>query len=463
MSQPGDPAPLPARPTVEPVEPPEGLGGTLRRIGPGIIITGSIVGSGELIVTTRLGAEVGFTLLWLVILSCVIKVFLQIEIGRHVISAGRTTLEAFDRVPGLRLGANWVVWCWAVMAFFTIFQLSGILSGVGEVLTLSFDGDMSALWKWTLPVAGVTALLLSTGRYRHIERITTFMVFVFTTLTIAAVFFLQGTADYAVHGSDVAHGLSFKLPEGDAGLLTAFGAFGITGVGASELIYYPYWCLEKGYARFAGPREDTDAWRARALGWIRVMKVDAWVSLVVYTVGTVAFYFLGAAVLNRQGVVPQNEEMAMTLSRMYTGTFGEGTGFWIFLIGAFAVLFSTYFVATASNTRVMADAAQVFRIVRYPRDEDRLRIVRILCIALPAICFFIQWVFGKPVDLIIYGAIAQASMLPIIAVATLYLRYAQTDRRIAIRYWATELFLWLAATTMLAFGLFEVVRRFVGR
>ena len=32
------------------------------------------------------------------------------------------------------------------------------------------------------------------------------------------------------------------------GLMTAFSMFGITGVGATELYSYPYWCLEKGYA-----------------------------------------------------------------------------------------------------------------------------------------------------------------------------------------------------------------------
>ena len=35
----------------------------LRYLGPGLIITGSIVGSGELIMTTQLGAQVGFTFL----------------------------------------------------------------------------------------------------------------------------------------------------------------------------------------------------------------------------------------------------------------------------------------------------------------------------------------------------------------------------------------------------------------
>ena len=63
---------------------------------------------------------------------------------------------------------------------------------------------------------------------------------------------------------------------------------------AGERSAYPYWCVEKGYARFAGPREDSDAWRRRARGWIRVMHCDIIVSMAVYTLATVAFYMLGA-------------------------------------------------------------------------------------------------------------------------------------------------------------------------
>jgi hypothetical protein len=55
-----------------------------------------------------------------------------------------------------------------------------------------------------------------------------------------------------------------------------FGAFGITGVGASELFAYPYWCLEKGYARYTGPRTADPEWAARARGWMRVLYLDAW-------------------------------------------------------------------------------------------------------------------------------------------------------------------------------------------
>ena len=80
--------------------PPRSFGATFRRIGPGLILAGSIVGSGELIATTVLGAENGYTLLWLILVSCVIKTVVQNELGRYSIGTGQTTLEALNRVPG---------------------------------------------------------------------------------------------------------------------------------------------------------------------------------------------------------------------------------------------------------------------------------------------------------------------------------------------------------------------------
>ena len=57
--------------------PPSTVLGILQRLGPGLVIAGSIVGSGELIATTSVGATAGFTLLWLILLGCVIKVFVS--------------------------------------------------------------------------------------------------------------------------------------------------------------------------------------------------------------------------------------------------------------------------------------------------------------------------------------------------------------------------------------------------
>src|SRR4051812_24429375 len=82
------------------VEPPQSLWAALRKIGPGIILAGSIVGSGELLLTTSLGAKWGFAFLWLILFSCVVKVFVQIELGRHAISSGKPTLGALNELPG---------------------------------------------------------------------------------------------------------------------------------------------------------------------------------------------------------------------------------------------------------------------------------------------------------------------------------------------------------------------------
>ena len=128
--------PLPPS-TSEPQEPPHSLGATLRRLGPGMIIAGSIVGSGELIATTKVGAEAGFWLLWLVLLGCVIKVFTQVEFGRHTIAWSETPLRALNGVPGPRWKVNWIVWYWAVMTLLIITQQGGIVGGVGQALGIS--------------------------------------------------------------------------------------------------------------------------------------------------------------------------------------------------------------------------------------------------------------------------------------------------------------------------------------
>lgn len=47
-------------------EPPQSLPGIVRYAGPGLIVAGSIVGSVELIATTKTGAQAGYSLLWLV-------------------------------------------------------------------------------------------------------------------------------------------------------------------------------------------------------------------------------------------------------------------------------------------------------------------------------------------------------------------------------------------------------------
>ena len=277
-------------------------------------------------------------------------------------------------------------------------------------------------------------LLLLSGGYRRLERITTVLVAAVTLFTVASVLILQFTS-FKITAPDLAGGFDPVVPT--AALALALSAFGITGVGASELMAYPYWCIEKGYARFAGARNDHPDWAHRARGWIRVMQLDAWFSMVIFTVATVAFYFLGAAVLHPQGLDPKGPEMIPTLSRMYLQPL-EGTPLaWMrpftrvgFLLGAWAVLFKTLYVATAANSRMTADFLHRAGVWRPVSQAARERMVKLFCVVYPAAALALYYAFREPQALITAGGIAQALMLPFIAGATIYLRRRDADGRV---------------------------------
>ena len=279
----------------------------------------------------------------------------------------------------------------------------------------------------------VTMALLVIGRYSFIQTFSTVMVALFTLVTIANVCGLQ-TMDSAIawkiQWADIKEGLSFGLGPGEwtDSLGFALATFGIIGVGAAELIAYPYWCMEHGYASFTGARDDSKDWANRARGWIRVMKWDAWCSAAVYTFATVAFFLLGAAILGRIELIPAGDDMVRSLSVMYRPVFGPTAQF-IFLFGAIAVLYSTFFVATAGNARMLSD---VLRTLGWIKDTDASygRSVRWMCAILPAVCG-ITYILGvKPVVAIIMSGVMQSIMLPMLGGAAIYFRYRYCDDRL---------------------------------
>ena len=486
-------------------EPPRTPVATLLRLGPGMIMAGSIVGSGELIATTKAGAEAGFWLLWLIIIGCVIKVSTQIEFGRHAVTWGQTPLKALNSLPGPRLKVNWLLWYWAVMTMLVISQQGGIVGGVGQALAISrpltryglqynhvqdelvkaktkqamirtqnpdspeiftvqqkIDSltaqnrqmkESADAYLWAALVAIITSIMLYIGRYNLIQVVSTVLVSIFTLVTIITLVMLQTRPEWAVRGHELASGLSFRLPPNSESLAgnpvaTALAAFGIIGVGAAELIMYPYWCLEKGYARFTGPRDGTMQWTQRAKGWVRVMHIDAWLSMVVYTFATTAFYLLGAAVLWRAALDPAEADMVRTLCEMYVPVFGPWAPA-VFLVGAFAVLYSTFFVAAAGNARMVADAMGLFGLTD-GSESAKLKWTRVICAVWPLLALLLYIGVRAPAKMVLASGTAQAIMLPMLGASALYFRYRQSDENLRPgRLWGVMLWLSLIGFTII--------------
>ncbi|NBW95524.1 MAG: transmembrane Mn(2+) transporter [Planctomycetia bacterium] len=488
--------------------PPPTLLASLAHLGPGIILASSIVGSGELIAATTVGAEAGFVLLWLIVIGCAIKVAAQVEIGRTTLTWGRTPLAAFDAVPGPRLaGRGWIYWGWAAMTVLIVVQQGGILVGVAQTLsgglpvttagrhwnavhddaaaariaaaTAERRGDAAEADRlrarfrdleaakrgldrpvdgaaWAVVVAAVTSGLLAVGRYRVIEWLSILLVGGFTLVTLSALVMLQFDPAWAISGGELASGLVPSIPPpvgGRSPLVAALATFGIIGVGAAELMFYPYWCLEKGFGRAVGPRDDSPAWAARARGWLRVLQLDAWASMVVYTTVTVAFYLLGAATLGRIGILPAGDDMVRSLGAMYAPVFGP----WahgVFLVGAFCVLYSTLFAAADGNARIVADGLVLAGAIGGDDGSRRLWTRRI-AVAWPLVALAFALAIRAPVAMVLASGMAQAVMLGALAVAVLCFRYRDVDPRLVpSRWW--DVLLWLSCLGFVVVGVWTV-------
>lgn len=433
-------------------EPPARFFASLRRIGPGMVLAASIVGSGELIATTTLGAQAGYTALWVVLLSCLVKPVIQAELGRYTIATGETGLEALNHIPGPRAAQlNWLVWAWAVMVIGTQLQVGAMYGGVSQAMHLIVP--VVPVTVWVMVFLAITLALLLGGSYARVERIAMVKVALFTVITALAAIVLMRMPRF-FSWTAVADGLRFELPP--AGIGMAVAVFGITGVGAAELFMYPYWCVEKGYAQFTGVREPSGGWERRARGWIRVMHFDIAVSMIIYTAATVAFYLLGAGVLHGMGLVPASSDMIPVLSNLYTQTLG-GWALGVFYVGAIATLYGTVFAATAAHSRMFADMCRLAG--RFEANDVARRLALrnrfVVLLGLVPVALFLT--VQSPVTMVMVGGIVQAVMLPVIGIGAIFLRHWRLPHEIAPSPLTTTA-LWVTTAAMVVMmGYYAVV------
>lgn len=411
-------------------EPPTTFTGRVRRLGPGMILSAAVVGSGELILTTSLGARAGFILLWLIIIATTVKVWVQMELARLSILSGKPALELFSAVAPTTRRGGWINYLWIGMDFTKMLQRGGIIGGAAAAcsILLPLVGEplsRASLTAWTVLIVVSTVALLQTGKYSMIERLAVASVACFTLITVALALSLPFT-DFGWTGADLATGMSFTIPAAFIGISVAM--FGHTGVGADEMTTYTYWCIEKGYARWTGPDDGSEQRAHRASGWLRVMRMDVAVSWLVCTLCTLAFYVIGASVLHPQGLVPAGNEVITTLSRMYTDTLGPWAEV-VFLLGAIAVLWSTLIGSVASVPRLWTHTLGILGLVDWSDPAARRRWIRILTFVFPPMWAVFYLFVQSPVLMVQIGGIGSGIFLVAIVIAVWKLRAAETTKR----------------------------------
>ena len=426
----------------------------IKYIGPSVIVTGSVVGSGSIVMTPLLGAAAGFLLLWWLLLSMWSKPIIQAEISRYIVVTRKTFLEAFADMPGFKTTiqgktTSWLVWFMFIGVVPSIAGMGGLAGAVAEAGNTMFPFLSTEIWVAFSCL--LTWLLLYFGSYKSLERTLLIMVLFFSFMTMIIAIAMQST-EYQVNLNQISQGLSFSLPT--EYLPLALAVFGFTGISYGEIMAYTYWCLEKGYADNSGGDVE------QTKHWIKTMQTDVWVTVFFITLGTLPFFFLGAGVLNN---VPELKEALATgsfwdvdvissLQNMFSLVLGSWAK-WLFIILAFFVLFSTLLSGTAAFTRTISDYLLSMGLVKEKKDT-RQSLIKLVAFVIPFLSGLFYFILPNPITLLLIAGIWAAMGLPIVNIGALYL-VNKLDPALQPKL-TTKLILWVSLILQLSLAVLIV-------
>jgi hypothetical protein len=340
-----------------------------RLVGPGAILVGLAIGSGELILWPRLTAQYGPGMTWAAVLGVFLQLWINFEIGRYTIATGESVYAGFRRLSHL-LGPLFFV----LVIVTTILPAWAVASGFSlKVLLVGADG-WGPPWAWTWITFAAILLLLLGPRFAYgaFERVESLLVLV---ITIGLVAVVARTADAGTWRSvlEGAANVGWMAPGARASEI--FGALVFAGVGSTGNLFLSYYLRDKnigmgaraphvfnplrgrtealpcGGHLFPPTAENLERWRR----WWRHFRAEQvlffWVC---NTVTILLFIVASAAILRPRGLVPSGFAIATTQASILgelMGRFGET----LFLLVAFAALFSTQLGIIDGNARSLSD------------------------------------------------------------------------------------------------------------
>ena len=135
-------------------------------MGPGVVLASLAIGSGELILTPKSGAQFGFALLWVPILTIIYKAAFSEGLARLTIASGGDIFAAFDRLPGPR---HWAQYFIIVVFSLDMIGYGGIALAGGSALAGLFGGFDIRIG--ALLATALVPILLYTGSYPFFEKV----------------------------------------------------------------------------------------------------------------------------------------------------------------------------------------------------------------------------------------------------------------------------------------------------
>ena len=110
----------------------------VKRIGPGLIATGIVIGPGAITTAAMLGASYGYALLWIMIPIIFMGITFMMTTNRLAIMTGMPTIHAIRKYYGPVASGVVSVATFAACLFFTMGNISGTGAGMNLITGLNW-------------------------------------------------------------------------------------------------------------------------------------------------------------------------------------------------------------------------------------------------------------------------------------------------------------------------------------
>ena len=397
------------------------FGGALA-FGPGLVYLVSSVGPTDLVANSAAGANFGYSLIWVSLISS-ISLFVVLEaMSRYVLVTGESLMAGYQRV-GL-----WVVWM--ILGFIV---LKRHMSNLVHILIMGVALNMIAplgsphseqIWSALICTFGFG--LIYWGRYPAVEKASKPLLFIMGSCLILAA--VGSRPDVAAIVSGL---IRPALPESDGFYSPVLVTMALIGaaVGSMTTLKYSAFMYEKGW-------RDTSFRRKQRLDLL-------FTALGSFTLAAI-IQVAAAAVLHPRGLQVRNLDDLTPLFEFALGGWGRialGLCLW-------TTVFSTYL---GSNTGYALMATDIYRRVVKDREgegsDDPLFRGFLVWFCLSPM--YVLWTSWKPVPVVLVTGMMFLVLFPLLVLVLLKITNDRTLMGEHTNSWLTNLWLGLLALGIL--------------
>jgi len=344
---------------------------------PGIIIAAVVFGPSKMTITSKLGSEYGYSLLWIVVVAIFFMIVFT-GMGSRIGSANKgSLLQLIQQKLGKPVSIFVGLGIFLVTTSFQAGNSIGVGISIGEA-----SGTSPKLWIILFNVIGII-LLFFRSFYKTLETLMLVLVGLMLLAFVTTMFLIQPSL------SDIIGGFKPSIPAGSEGLVIAFMASCFSIVGA---FYQSYLVSERAKLNAGSGTSGPD---------------KSFTGILILGVLSIIVMVCAAAILNPQGIKVTN---ALDMAKALEPLFGSYAS-WMFLAGLFGASFSSLIGNASIGGTLLGDALGYGSQL----SDKTVRFFIALVMIFGAI---IAIVFGKlPLELIVLAQSVTIFLVPFIGIA----------------------------------------------